>query len=121
MGYKKGIMFKPQSKYHSRKVEIGADTFDSKKEAARYQELRLLERAGKIKDLQRQVKYELIPSQKDAATGKVIERPVRYIADFVYTENGKTVVEDTKGFRTKDYVLKRKMMLWVHGIVIKEV
>lgn len=94
-------------------------TFDSVKEYRRFCELRLIERSGAITDLQRQVKFELIPSQRIG--GKVIERACSYIADFVYIENGKKVVEDTKGFRTPDYIIKRKLMLWVHGIRIKEV
>ena len=94
-------------------------TFDSVKEYRRFCELRLLERAGAITELERQVKFELIPSQRIA--GKVVERACAYIADFVYMENGKKVVEDTKGFRTPDYIIKRKLMLWVHGIRIKEV
>lgn len=95
--------------------------FDSMKEAKRYAELSLLQKAGKITDLQTQVKYELIPAQK--RNGKVIERAVNYIADFVYTENGETVVEDVKSPATKTpvYMLKRKLMLWEHGIQIREV
>ena len=108
-----------RNKYHSKKVTIDGITFDSKKEAKRWNELALLERAGLIHDLQRQIKYELIPSQR--LNGRVAERAVSYIADFVYQENGKTVVEDTKGFRTADYIIKRKLMLWVHKIRIKEV
>lgn len=107
------------SKYGSRKVTRDGMTFDSQKEYRRFCELRLLERAGKVKDLQRQVKFELIPSQRIG--GKVVERACNYIADFVYTENGKKVVEDTKGFKTTDYIIKRKLMLWVHGIRIKEI
>lgn len=87
---------------------------DSIKEANRWCELNLLLRAGKIQDLQRQVKFELIPKQDG-------ERAVSYIADFVYTENGETVVEDVKGVRTKEYKLKKKMMLYFHGIRIKEI
>ena len=79
----------------------------------------LLEKAGAITDLQRQVKFELIPSQRIG--GKVVERSCNYIADFVYQENGQTVVEDTKGFKTKDYIIKRKLMLWVHNIRIVEI
>ena len=107
------------SKYGSRKITRVGITFDSQKEYRRFCELRLLERAGKVTDLQRQVKFELIPSQRIG--GKVVERACNYIADFVYTENGKKVVEDTKGFKTTDYIIKRKLMLWVHGIRIKEV
>ena len=86
---------------------------DSIKEANRWCELKLLERAGKIRLLQRQVKYLLIPKQEG-------EREVCYIADFVYQEDGKLVVEDVKGHRTEVYKLKKKLMLWVHGIRIKE-
>ena len=89
-----------KSKYHNKKVMIDGIKFDSKKEANRYQELKLMQRAGIISDLQRQVKYVLIPSQK-GDDGRVVERPCTYIADFVYVdENGKKVVEDTKGYRT---------------------
>lgn len=118
------------SKYHSKKVEYDGLKFDSKKEAKRYRELMLLERAGKIKDLQMQVKYELIPSQKDMS-GRVIERAVIYIADFVYTDIStpvhRLIVEDIKGYRnTKGgayalYVIKRKLMLHKYGIKITEV
>ena len=107
------------SKYHSRKITKDGITYDSVKEYRRFCELSLLERAGAIADLKRQVKFELIPSQR--VDGKVVERPCTYVADFVYREGGKTVVEDTKGFRTKDYIIKRKLMLQVHGIRIREV
>ena len=86
---------------------------DSQKEANRWCELKLLQRAGKISDLKRQVSYELLPKQDG-------ERAVHYVADFVYVENGREVVEDAKGKRTKEYILKRKMMLYFHGIKIKE-
>lgn len=79
----------------------------------------LLERAGAIQHLRRQVKYELIPSQRIA--GKVVERACSYVADFVYQQDGQTVVEDTKGFKTPEYIIKRKLMLWVHGIRIREI
>lgn len=118
------------SKYRSKKVTVNGITFDSRKEYRRFCELTLLERAGAITDLQRQVEFVLLPAQREEDTigvrggvkkGKTIELAVKYVADFVYKENGKTVVEDTKGFRTKDYVLKRKMMLYFHGIRIKEI
>lgn len=80
----------------------------------------LLEKAGVIKNLSRQVKFVLIPSQRDE-NGKVIERECSYKADFKYEEDGKTVVEDVKGFRTKEYVIKRKLMLYQYGIRIREV
>ena len=126
---------KPQNKYGNKKVMYDGIVFDSKKEAVRYAELKLLERSGHITDLERQVPFELIPTLREEPNeqykrgakkgqfkpGKVIERPCYYIADFVYTEDGKKVVEDTKGFKTKDFIIKRKLMLYVHGIRIKEV
>lgn len=111
----------PMSKYHSRKITVDGVSYDSKKEYNRYRELSMLEDAGIIHDLKRQVKFELLPSQRDLITGKVIERPVSYIADFVYFEGDRLIVEDVKGIRTKDYILKRKMLLYFHGIRIKEV
>ncbi len=110
------------NKYRNKRTRISGEVFDSKREARRWQELRLLEKAGVIKELQRQVKYNLIPEQKDAKR-KVIERECAYIADFVYkdAETGQTVVEDAKGIRTRDYVIKRKLMLWIFGIRIREV
>lgn len=107
------------TKYNNRVVNRDGMTFDSVREYRRFCELALLERAGQITELQRQVKFELIPSQK--IDGKVVERACTYVADFVYTENGKKVVEDTKGFKTKDYIIKRKLMLHVHGIKIQEI
>lgn len=108
------------SKYNSKKTVVDGQKFDSKKEANRYQELLLLEKAGVIKNLSRQVKFVLIPSQRDES-GKVIERECSYKADFTYEEGIKTVVEDVKGFRTKEYIIKRKLMLWRYGIRIREV
>ena len=108
------------SKYGNRKITTpDGITFDSAREFRRWQELKLLERAGQIQNLQRQVAYTLIPKQ--VRDGKTIERPCVYKADFVYTENGVDVVEDAKGARTKEYIIKRKLMLWQHGIVIREV
>lgn len=118
------------SKYHSKKITVNGEVFDSRKEYRRFCELSLLQRAGTITELSRQVEFELIPAQREPDTvgvrggikkGKTIELAVKYVADFVYKENGKTVVEDTKGFKTKDYIIKRKLMLWVHGIRIKEI
>ena len=105
-------------KYNNTKVFVDGHTFDSKKEARRYYELRLLEKVGEITDLQLQVKYVLIPSQR--IDGKIVERECAYKADFVYKKNGETIVEDTKGFKTRDFVIKRKLMLYIHGIRIKE-
>ena len=122
-----------QNKYYNKKCTVNGIIFDSRKEARRYQELLLLQRAGVIKSLQRQVKYVLIPAQYESyerygKTGqeltpgkKLIERECAYVADFVYVEDGKTVIEDTKGMKTKDYIIKRKLMLYTHGIRIREV
>ena len=108
------------SKYKAKKTEVDGIVFDSKKEAQRFMELELLVKNGAISNLQRQVKFELIPSQK--IDGKVAERACSYVADFVYLDKeGNTIVEDTKGVKTKDYIIKRKLMLYVHGIRIKEV
>ena len=107
------------NKYGNKKVVWDDIDFDSLKEARRYKELILLEQTGHISDFELQKEYELIPSQR--INGRVVERAVKYRADFVYKENGKTVVEDTKGVRTKEYIIKRKLMLYVHGIRIKEI
>lgn len=109
------------TKYNNTKITVDGQTFDSKKEARRYQELLLLEKAGEIYDLRRQVKFKLIPTQRDEVTGEVVERECSYKADFVYEEVGETVVEDVKGFRTKEYIIKRKLMLYQYGIRIREV
>ena len=117
------------SKYHARKITTTEGNFDSGKEYRRWCELKLLERAGKISALCRQQTYTLIPEQRESDTigprggvkrGRVIERAVYYVADFVYRKDGETVVEDSKGMRTKDYIIKRKLMLWVYGIRILE-
>jgi hypothetical protein len=104
-------------KYNNVKVEIDGIKFDSKREAKRYSELRLLANGQEITNLQLQVPFELIPAQKG---GLRKELPMKYIADFVYYENGKRVIEDTKGVKTKDYVIKRKLMK-LNGNEITEV
>ena len=110
------------SKYRNQKTIVDGITFDSKKEANRWAELKLLERAGEISFLERQPSFVLIPKQ--VRDGKVIERQTVYNADFTYQDNktGETVVEDVKGgIRTKEYILKRKLLLWEYGIIVKEV
>lgn len=126
------------AKYGNRKTTVNGIRFDSLHEAERYSQLLLLLRAGKISDLELQKEYELIPAQwEDVPTGGVytrgarkgeprtrkvcLEKAVKYVADFVYTENGNTVVEDAKGVRTKEYTIKRKLMLYIHKIRISEV
>lgn len=105
-------------KYRARKKKVGNIVFDSQKEGTRYEELLMLARSGIVKDLQTQVKYELIPAHR--RSDGVLERAVFYKADFVYEMDGKKVVEDVKGFRTKEYIIKRKLMLDRYGIEIKE-
>lgn len=128
-------------KYGNRKIEADGEVFDSKKEYKRWCELKLLENAGEIYGLKRQVKYVLIPAQHESTgqiykrgkkkgepkPGKLIEHEVSYVADFVYflkcpfdRMEDEMVVEDCKGMRTKDYIIKRKLMLFRHGIRIKE-
>jgi len=94
----------------------------SKAEHKRALELRMLEKAGEITHLAEQVTFELIPRQL-GPDGKVIERACNYVADFTYWEPGicsTFIVEDKKGHRTPDYIIKRKLLLWVHGIRIRE-
>lgn len=124
-----------RSKYGNRKTVVDGIVFDSQKEANRFRELQLLERAGKITALQRQVKYVLIPTQREFSNeiykkgahqghfkpGKVLEKECSYIADFAYIQDGAYVVEDTKGVRTEAYKIKRKLMLERYGIQIQEV
>lgn len=108
------------SKYGNRKaVSPDGKTFDSQHECQRYCELMLMQRAGVISGLKCQVRYELIPAQR--VDGKVVEKACTYMADFVYQREGKTVVEDAKGCKTEVYRIKRKLMLYVHGIQIAEV
>ena len=119
------------NKYGNKKITVGDETFDSAKEYRRFCELKLLQRGKRISELRRQVKFVLIPTQREpdeigvrggVKPGKVIEKECAYIADFVYVnDKGETVVEDTKGFRTTEYIIKRKLMLYVHGIRIQEI
>ncbi len=108
-------------KYGNRKVVLNGIKFDSLREAERYGQLQLLERAGQITDLELQPRFELIPKQR-RDDGKP-ERACEYVADFRYTDTatGQTVIEDAKGMRTRDYIVKRKLMLQVHGISVREV
>jgi hypothetical protein len=101
-----------RSKYHN----VKTNGYDSKAEAKRGFELDLLLQSGTVKDIKRQVSYEIIPKQAG-------ERAAHYVADFTYTDTatGATVVEDVKGVRTAVYILKRKLMLLVHGVKIREI
>ena len=124
--------FRKRPKYKNNKIVFNGASFDSMKEYWRYLELKHMQEEGKITDLQRQVKYILIPAQREPDTvgkrggikkGRLLEREVAYYADFVYrlTDGGVLVVEDTKGMRTTEYIIKRKLMLYMHKIRIKEV
>lgn len=117
------------SKYNSQKTIYDGITFDSKKEARRYWELQQLQRAGLISGLRLQVPFELIPAQYEDSSevykrgpkkgqpkpGRCIEQSIVYVADFVYIEHGRNVVEDAKGVRTKDFIIKRKLFRWKYG------
>lgn len=136
---------KKGNKLHAEKVDgVLMDgtpfTFASKREYQRYGELSLLAKSGEISDLQVQVKYVLIPAQREPDSmdyskskkgrlvkGKVVEQELAYVADFVYQKDGKTVVEDSKGYRNpssatyKVFAIKRKLMRWLYGINVQEV
>jgi|TARA_R100001460_G_scaffold102440_1_gene147041 hypothetical protein len=101
-----------KNKYGAQKTTVDGITFDSKWESQRWGELRAMERGGYVKDLERQVKYEIIVND---------QKICRYVADFRYKKvdddgTEETVVEDAKGFETPDFKLKKKLMKAVHGI-----
>ena len=105
-------------KYHNKRISVDGEVFDSKKEARRYQQLKLMEKAGMIRNLKRQVRRELVPAQY--IDGKCVERAITYTSDFEY-DTDVHVVEDVKGRKTDAYKLKRKLMLYIHGIRITEI
>ena len=125
------------SKYKAKKVTYDGFVFDSKKEANRYRELRLLEKAGVVTELELQKRYELIPAQYESYPRygrkgnrikdgqKCVEKAVYYLADFDYYQDGKHIVEDVKGYKGSTayavFALKRKIMLYRYGIKIKEI
>lgn len=121
------------NKYHNRQTQVDGLHFDSQREAQRYCDLSLLQRAGQISNLELQKTYELIPAQYETfprfgKTGqrlkdgrRCVEKAVTYVADFVYLQAGKLIVEDAKGIKTPEYIIKRKLMLYIHGIRIHEV
>jgi hypothetical protein len=135
-------MRRSRNKLGNKKVVTPDGTFDSKREYERYCELCLLQKSGQIRDLKRQVEFPLIPAAREQIGvyqkgprkgkpkyGKVIEHGVSYFADFVYVDvrTGEKIVEDAKGYRNPHsstyqvFVIKRKLMLWLHGISVKEV
>nr|UWD63552.1 MAG: Protein of unknown function (DUF1064) [Bacteriophage sp.] len=105
------------SKYHAKKTVVDGITFDSRKEADRYLVLRDMEEDGAIEDLRRQVRYELVPAFD--VDGRHY-RPVYYVADFVYREDGKEVIEDVKGMKTDTYRIKSKLVAYRYGMNIRE-
>lgn len=121
------------NKYYNKKIKYENETFDSKKELNRYLELQNLQKGNVISNLQRQVEFVLIPNQyqtieKTLKSGKIkqeqklLERKCSYIADFVYVDDkGNTIVEDVKGIKTKEYIIKRKLMLYIKHIKVVEV
>lgn len=127
------------NKYRTQKIVVDGIKFDSKKEAKRYKELRVLEKAGIISNLQRQVKFTLIPAQYKPVEAvlstsnknnkvqkkKVIERECAYYADFVYNCDNRMIVEDVKGYRKGQaynlFTIKRKLMLYIYGIHVIEI
>lgn len=125
-----------KNKYGNRKCQYNGIGFDSKHEMERYKDLLFLQRAGEIEDLKLQERFELIPAQYELCVeiyksgphkgqtkrGKLLERPVEYVADFVYWDVKKCclVVEDTKGVKTKEYIIKRKLMLYKYGLRVLE-
>ena len=98
------------NKYHAKKTWMKGRVYDSKKEANRAFELELLAKYGKIQNLQKQVPFVLQEGFVDRDGHKV--RPIEYVCDFVYEENGQKIAEDSKGFRTKEFILKKKMFLY---------
>ena len=123
--------FDPKHKFNNKKMETPDGTFDSKGEWERWLFLKEARNNGQISDLRRQFKYTLIPTQyrteivhlktKDKEVQRVAEREITYTADFVYEKNGEKVVEDYKGFPNDRWPLKKAMMLYFHGIAIREV
>lgn len=105
------------SKYNAKKTTIDGIEFDSAREAKRYTRLRAMEDEGKIQHLRLQVPFELVPSFE---CDGVKYRGMKYIADFVYYRDGKQVVEDTKGVKTAEYKLKKKLMAYVNHVNIEE-
>jgi hypothetical protein len=112
--YKLPFLQKKENKYKAKKTVMDGITFDSKHEAERYCELKFLLRAKKISNLCLQERIEIVPKSKHG-------QALYYVADFVYEENGKTVVEDAKGVRTDVYRLKKRLVAERYGIIIKEV
>lgn len=110
MARRRGPVPKP-SKYRNVRCEVDGEKFDSKKEAARWHQLNLEQRAGLISNLRRQVPFELTVNGRKVA---------KYVADFTYRRDGEAITEDVKGVKTAVYLLKRNLMMACHGITILE-
>ena len=134
MAFRKGFKRKNGTKYNNKKVEVDGVVYDSKREYERWLLLKDAEEQGIITDLQRQVKFELIPAvieeyvehlkTKDKIKTRVLQRPITYTADACYYKDGEYIVEDLKvspKVKTDKYILKNKMMFALKGIRIKEV
>lgn len=122
------------TKYHNKKVEFGGLSFDSKKEMQRYLVLKEAQDKGIISDLQRQVKFELIPAiketyiehlkTKDKVKERTIQLAITYTCDFLYKKDGKTIIEDVKAASfmiPKEFVIKEKLFRWKYGFPIRRI
>ena len=107
-----------RSKYGNKKTINNGVTFDSVRESSRWSRLVLMEKTGFISNLERQIPFELIPKQR-LSSGKC-ERSLKYILDFRYVKDGVMIWEDSKGKRTADYIIKRKLMKFIYNIEILE-
>ncbi len=120
------------NKYHNKRTVVDGRCFDSKKEALRYLVLKDKLGRGEIENLRLQVPYELLPAlyeervvhlkTKDKVVRKCVQRPVTYVADFVYRDRktDNEIIEDVKGRKVKEYILKKKMMLAILGLTVTE-
>ena len=125
------LKFDPKHKFNNKKMSTPDGEFDSKGEWQRWLVLKEAQDQGEISDLRRQVKYRLIPTQykavevklktKTKVVQRVAEHEISYKADFVYEKDGETIVEDYKGYPNDRWPYVKKMMLFFHGIAIREV
>ncbi len=118
-GWAKARDFAPRaSKFHATRTEVDGIAFQSKREARRWQQLRILEAAKQIRNLRRQVPYPIVVVNLE--TGEIVTVS-RYFADFVYEDlTGAEVIEDAKGFKTETYKLKKRLVEAQYGVRIYE-
>lgn len=100
----------PKNKFHAQKTTVNGVVYDSKKEAKRAVELQYLEKIGQIQDLRQQVEFVLQDGFVNNEGKKI--RAIVYVGDFCYTQDGVKIIEDTKGFRTKEYSIKKKLLMY---------